>query len=235
MEKKKNVKKKEVCEKFKVKKGKNEAIVESCGVEEEEIVNEGQIERQNDLFKKILLVMGGFIIFFLVIYFLNSSIKNFNVKGVEFDIDTKEMQGVTLYHTSLPIIYNGERTKYNFWLRTDPRKLDNLVPFGGKIIFRKNAVFDVTTENLFCEGDWTIGLTNMFNLYKLFDLNILTKKENETYTPKEDYMFITISEGNKTEILQKDDYNYEIKINNCEVLPAFEKMMLEVFVRYNNK
>ncbi len=230
---KKNIKKKEVCEKFNVKKEGNEALVESCGIEEEKVVKKGQIKKQNELFKKLLLVMVGFLIFFLIIFYANSSINKFDVEGVEFFLDTSAMQGRTLYRTSIPVIYQGRTVDYNFWLRTNPKKLDEMVPLNEEIIFRKNVVFEVTTENLFCEGDWTIGLANILTLYKVLGMNILVDGENLTYEPKEDYMFITITEWDKTEILKIDEHHYEVNVNNCEILPAFERLMLEAFIQHN--
>ena len=230
---KKAVKKKEVCEKFNVKKEGNEAIVESCGIEEEKVVKKGQIKKQNELFKKILFVMAGFLIFFLIIFYANASINKFDVEGVEFFLDTSAMQGRTLYRTSLPVIYQGKSTNYNFWLRTNPKKLDEMVPITGDVVFRKNVVFEVTTENLFCEGDWTIGLANILTLYKILGMNILVDGENLTYEPEEDYMFITITEWDKTEVLQIDKNHYEVNVNNCEILPAFERLMLEAFIQYH--
>jgi hypothetical protein len=230
---KKNIKKKEVCEKFNVKKEGNEAIVESCGIEEEKVVKRGQIKKQNELFKKIIFVMAGFLIFFLIIFYLNSSINKFDVEGVEFSLDTSAMQGRTLYRTSIPVTYQGKPADYNFWLRTNPKKLKEMVPSTEEIVFRKNVVFEVTTENLFCEGDWTIGLANILTLYKILGMNILVDGENSTYEPKEDYMFITITEWDKTEILKIDEYHYEVNVNNCEILPAFERLMLEAFIQYH--
>lgn len=232
MEKKGKIKKKEVCETFKVKEDGKEKVVESCGIEEEKVVKEGQIKKQNELFKKILLFMVGFLVFFLIIFFINSSINKFEVEGVEFNLDTTAMTGRTLYRTFVPVIYQGAPADYNFWLRTDPRKLSEMVPLTGEIVFRKNIVFEVTTEDLFCEGDWTIGLANILTLYQILGLNIIVDGENLTYSPEEDYMFITITEWDKTEILQIDKTHYEVNVNNCEILPAFERLMLEAFIQH---
>lgn len=232
MDKKKtNVKKKEVCETFNIKENGKEKVVESCGIEEEKISTEGQRKKQNKLFGKIILVMVCFLAFFFLILFVNYSMNHFKVEGVTFETDTISIIGTTLYRTSIPVIYNGEKASYNFYLRNDPRELRNKVQMNEEIIFRKNLVLNLTTEDLFCEGDWTIGLANVQNLYSILEINLLVKN-NQSYEPKEEFMFITINKGNKTEIIQIDEYNYEINVNGCEVLPAFERLMLETFIRY---
>lgn len=232
-EKKDKVKKKEVCETFNVEENGKEKIVESCGIEEEKISTEGQVKKNNETFKVVILVMIGFLAFFFGIMFVNYLMNHFTIDGVEFELDTKSISGTTLYKTSIPVIYDGKKADYNFYFRTDPRKLNEKVNLSEKIVFRKNIVLDLTTENLFCDGDWTIALANLQNLYSLLEINLSAKNESMKYEPASEYLFITINEGNLTEIIQKDENNYDVNIHNCEVLPAFEKLMFESLVQYH--
>lgn len=234
MVKKKGTKSKKVCETFKIEKDGNEALVESCGVEEEKIATKEQIKKNNKIFKIILFVMAGLIVMFLMFLFMNKYINRFKVDGVQFEVDTTTLSGIKLYTTSLPVIYNGERTKYNFYLRLDPRKTIRETETNGEINFKKNIVVEITTENLFCEGDWTIALTNFQTLCSLMRMNVLAKNESLTYTPEDQYMFLTINKGNNTEINKLSENSYEMNINNCEVLEGFERLMLEMFIQYEN-
>ena len=60
---------------------------------------------------------------------------------------------------------------------------------------------------------------------------LLTRNESMKYVPQTDYMFLHFVQGNSTEIRQINDYFYEVVINNCEILPAMERIMLEVLVK----
>ena len=73
------------------------------------------------------------------------------------------LRNIIFYKTALPVIYNEEIVPYNFYLRNDPRKLN--VPVNGRISFKNNMVLEVTTEELFCDGDWNLAIGNIQNLY----------------------------------------------------------------------
>lgn len=226
----KKIERKEVPEIFEIEKDGKEKIIKTHGeVEEEKAPSEEQIKKENKIFKNIIIVMVGFALMFFVVYLIVNSMKYFEVGGVKFEI-VKE-GALTLYKTSLPVTYNESLATYNFYLRNDPRVLKEKVLIIGNISFRKNMVFDVTTEDLFCDGDWTIGLVNVQHLYEILDINLLVKNDSIKYQPAWDYMFITINKGNQTEIKKVDVNSYEININDCEVLLAFEKLMLETFIR----
>jgi len=232
--KKEEVVKEEISEVFEVEKDGKEKIIETHTVEktEEKPVSETQIKKENKVFKGIIITMVGFLLIFLVVYFIITSMAKFEVDGVKFKM-IKEGE-LILYQTSIPVFIGEEKTEadYNFYLRTDPRTLEEKVPTQGEVVFRKNLVLDVTTEDLFCEGDWTIAVANTQNLYTLLGFNISVKDKKKKYQPEDEYMFITINKGNRTEIRANNESAYEININNCEVLPAFEKLMLETFVKY---
>lgn len=234
--------KEEVCEIFDVeKKGEEEKEIKSCGIEtEKNISSPDQMKKQTKMFKIIIITMMGFVILFLGVLWLISYLNHFSVGGVIFEIDKTDMIGKTLYKTSVPVAYKdgttGEiiATKYNFYLRNDPRTLIQNIPIRGNITFRQNVVLDVTTKDLFCDGYWNVAIGNMQNLYPLFKMKLLVKNESEKYQPAENYMFITINKGNQTEIKQIDDNHYEINVNNCEILPAAERLMTETFIKYNS-
>lgn len=227
-------KKEKVCETFEIEKDGETKIVESCGIEEEKIAAEGQIKKQNKIFKEIVFVMLGFIAIFGFIIFLNYKINSFEIEGVKFEIDKGAIQGVTLYKTSIPVVSStGKKTDYNFWLRTDPRTLQTKVPMedGKDMDFKKNIVMDLTTRDLYCEGDWGLGYQNFQTLYTLLQTNITARNSSVDYDLEKN-MFITINKGNKTEIAEIEMGSYELNIANCEVVPAFERLMIEALIQY---
>ena len=221
--------KEEVSEIFEIEKDGKEKIIETHATEIEKAPSKEQLKKETKIFRNVVIVMIGFAMMFFVVYLIINSMRYFEIQGVKFEI-VKEGQ-LTLYKTSLPVMYQGTLTSYNFYLRNDPRTLEKKVPLVGNLTFRKNMVLDVTTEGLFCNGDWTIGLVNVQHLYDILDINLLVKNESVKYIPLSDYMFVTINKGNKTEIKQISGYSYYMDIANCEVLPAFEKLMLESFIR----
>ena len=132
----------------------------------------------------------------------------------------------------MPVVYQGKDTDYNFYLRNDPRKIESGVPLDGEIIFRKNMVLNVTTENLFCDGDWSLAIGNMQNLYGIMGISLLVWNESVEYLPVQDYMFVTFNEANVTEIKEKSGNSYELNVNDCEVLAVAERLMVETFLQF---
>ena len=49
------------------------------------------------------------------------------------------------------------------------------------------------------------------------------------------YMYINLKAGNETKIEQVGPVCYDVIINDCEVLPGVERLMLEIFVKRNNQ
>ncbi len=205
-----------------------------------ESLTKNEINEQNKTLKKVFIGVGVFIgVILLCVWFINS-VRYFEYEDVKFSV-IKEGE-LILYNTALPVytqtgvslsgqsILTERVGDYNFYLRNDPRKLE-YIPFNGEILFRENMVLDVTTEELFCEGDWSLAIGNIQRLYPLVGINLLVKNESATYKPENEHMFITINKRNQTEIKQLDEFNYEINVNICEILKATEKFMVETFVK----
>ena len=239
MEKEKKTRKKKVegekiSEIFEVEKEGETKIIEAHSLEEKkEVPSEQQIKKENKIFKNIIVAMIGFALMFFVVYLIVTSMGKFEVDGVKFQI-VKEGK-LILYKTSIPVIYNSTNKNYDFYIRTDPRTLKKEVPLVGNITFRKNLVLDITTKDLFCEGDWTISLENTRNLYTLLGFSVLAKNktlDKLDYQPESQYMFVTINQGNQTEIREITGNSYDMNVTNCEILPAFERLMLEGFIKY---
>jgi len=225
--------KEKVCEVFDVqKKGEEEKSVISCGVEKEKPATEEQIKNESKIFRNVMIVLAGLLVMFFAVLFIMNSVNNFDYRGVKFEM-VKEGQ-LTFYKTSIPVTYQGEDADYNFYLRNHPGKLEKKVPIFGNISFRKNMILDVTTENLFCDGDWNLALENIRNLYGILDVKLIPKNDSVVYINQNDYMFITFNEANSTNITKIGENDYEINVHNCEILPAAERLMVETFVQNKN-
>jgi hypothetical protein len=242
--KKNNIKKKEVCETFNVEENGEERVVESCGIEEEKVATEGQIKKQNKLFKSIILVMVGFLAFFFLILFVNYSLNHFKVDGVTFEVDTKSMLGNTLYKTSLPGIIDedgnftvgnydsGNKADYRIWFRNDPRTLKE-ISFDGNISgLLKNVVWN-QTEDYVCDGDY-IGIQNLLNVYDALGIKVM-KDDSASCDDLGRYTYLTILNGDETKIEQTSSTCYNLYVNNCEILPATERFLLELLREANEQ
>lgn len=213
---------------------KDKAETENIEQETQETSKE-EIKRQNEILKNFFIWLGV-VIFIVIIAIVGiNSIRNFKYKGLEFS--SEKYGDLIFYKTSFPVRYEDKVTgkvvsaDYNFYIRNDPRNLDKKVLINGNIIFRENIVLDLTTEELFCDGDWNLAMGNLMK-FNLFGINLLVKNQTIKYEPENEYMFITINKGNVTEIKQLNETSYEININNCEILSAVERLMVEAFIRY---
>lgn len=217
--------KEEVCEVFDVEKNGEEKEIKSCGIEtEKDVASKEQLKKEKKTFLIILAVALGLAAMFFAVYFIIVSQNNFEYKGVKFEIDKTDLVGKTLYKTSLPVTYNGSLANYNFYLRTDPRTSGNLV-FDGNISLLKNMVLN-TTSNLNCGGDGVIAVANVVNLYTVLGVKVI-KDENASCDLQGRYMFLNIKEANETKIVQFGPSCYDIYVNNCDVLPATEKFIVD--------
>ena len=228
-------KKEEVCETFNIKKDGKKQTVTSCGVEEDVIVKKDQLKSENKILKWVLIIMGALLLLVILIWLVADSMSHILYKGVSFDI-VKE-GNLVLYSTFIPVKQTNLQTgkvidaDYVFYLRNDPGNLDK-INFNGDIKLSKKAVINVSGRNFNCDGDGIIGVANLQKMYNILGVN-LVKDANASCDDMGRYMFIEIEPGDKTEIIQTGILCYTIKVKDCEILRATEKMMVETFVKYN--
>ncbi len=230
---KKKVPKEEISEVFIVKNGKEKIIKTHTEIEKkEEQPSKKQLKKENKILRDIIIIMAGLVLMFLVGYAVMYYSKHFEVDGVKFE--TMRVGQLTLYKTFLPVIYNGAETKYNFYLRTDPRILEN-IQSDGSISIKKNMVLNMT-NSFNCNGDGVIAIANLQNLYKVLGTDIM-KDENATCDSLGRYMFVQIGEGDETKISEFGPRGgcYNIYINNCEILEGTEKFLLDTLIEVNKK
>ena len=166
-------------------------------------------------------------------YFVINSINSFTYKGVGFKkvnfCDTKPC--LIVYQTSLPItIGENRKANYNFYLRNDPRSLEN-VSFNGELNMAQTVIIN-STGNLNCQGDGIIAVANLARLYEVLGANVI-KNETLGCDSSGKYMYLNIIEGSETKIQQTYLTCYNIYVNNCEILQTTERFMVETLSKIN--
>ncbi len=195
---------------------------------EKRIEKKEQIKSDDRILKNFLIGIGIFIIIIVLIVLISNSMKNFEYEGVKFKIVREG--DLVLYQTSLPVIYQEKKIPYNFYLRNDPRKLEE-IPFDGEIDLAENLVIN-STESFNCNGDGIIAIANLLNLYRISGIEVI-KDENAACDPEGKFAFIKLQEGNETSIEKFGPSCYNVNINNCEILKATERLMMESFIELN--
>lgn len=221
-----------VCEIFKIGNKDKEKIITSCGESENKPATKEQIKKQNKILKNFFIGLGIFILFIIALFLIANQMKKFEYEGVDFEIVHEK--NLIFYKTSFPLYSDltGKYTRdYNFYIRTDPRKLGKEIPFKGTLILLENFVVNAT-EDFNCDGDGIIGVANMIIPLQVLGANV-TKNESATCDSDGKYIFVNIEPGEKTEIVQTDVTCYSIKVADCEILKATERFMLETFIEVN--
>ena len=200
-------------------------------IEQEKKRKNGQTKNENTILKKLFIGIGGFIVVLILIVIVLNSTKNFEYKGLKFNIE--KMGNLIFYRTSIPIYTQTNESKeliadYNFYLRNDPRKLD-AVPYEGNIELLRLVVINSTNE-LNCNGDGVIAIKNLADLYTVIGAKVI-KDENASCDSQGRYMFLDIKPGETTNIEQTGPACHKIEINNCEILKGAEKFMIETFLK----
>jgi hypothetical protein len=174
------------------------------------------------------------VIAFIVIgYFIVDNMRSFEYKGVEFEIvkfcDADPC--LILFQTKLPVVKErGEKAEYNFFLRNDPRDLED-IKFDGNIKLLNTMV--VNSKNDFnCDGDGIIAMANLVKLYEVAGTRVIKNEELDCPINNE-YIYFELSEGGETKIINPISSCYVLRVNDCEIIPVTEKFMVETLVEIN--
>ena len=193
------------------------------------------VKNQSRILKNFIIGMVSIIVLIFLIVLLVNTMNRFEYQGIKFKIvkfcDSNPC--LITYNTEIPVIYKRENTTYNFYLRNDPRKLAENVPFNGSLVFRSLMIIN-STSDFNCEGKGIIAVANLLNLYEITRVKV-GKDENATCDDAGRYMFVNLRESNETSIEQVGPACYNININNCEVLEGTERFMIETFVEINKR
>jgi hypothetical protein len=190
--------------------------------------NQSEKEKYNKTLRAILIFVGIIVFLFFAILYIADSKTNFEYKGVEYRIIQEGK--LTLYNTQVPI-YSKEGEKintYNFYMRNDPRTLENL-SFGEGIPKVRPLLVLNYSSDIDCKGYGVIALTNLINLYELVGVKVV-KDVNATCDKNGRYLLFNIQEANQTKIEEIGKDCYFVQVANCEILAATEKLMVETFI-----
>lgn len=181
----------------------------------------------------VLVTIGLIVLITFAMPYLINLTKQFNYHGVKFKII---QQGkLTLYNTQIPL-YNSSGKKYadyNFYLRNNPKNLEN-IPFNGKLYFLRNMVINSTEDFTKCDKYSPIAFANLAQLYTIMGTKVI-KDLNASCDKQGRYIYLNIKTGNETKIEQVGPACYDLVVNNCEVLNITEKFMVETFIKINNE
>src|SRR3989344_3333259 len=206
---------------FEIQKGGEEKTVETQNKEfVNETPSENLIKQENKTLRNFLIGLAILTTAFVAVYFFASSLKTFEYKGVTFNV----VKEIAPYQTSIPVMYQGRLTDYNFYLRNDPRDLDN-ISFYGEINFKPTAIINAT-DDLKCGGDGVIGIANLVNLYRILGTNII-KNQSLNCDTNGTYMYIDLVKGNVSGIEQYGPTCYQLSVSDCEILEVTERFMIE--------
>lgn len=222
-------------------KGENSKEGEQTMGVEERIPKVERFKKENKILRNFFIFIGVFIliIFFIVFAVNDFSLRttgktigigtHFTYKGVEFNM-IKEGE-LIFYQTSFPIMYNGNPTEYNIYLRNDPRDLEKKVPAKGTLASLDDTVINITQE-FDCDGDQVIAVANIVNLYSAIG-KTLVRNETMGCDPLGRYRYITIQPGNTTSVEMVGPNCYDININDCKILEGTERFIVGMLVRIN--
>lgn len=204
--------------------------------EREEKKPKNQVEDHEKILKNVLVGVAVIVLIILIAVLTIKSLSAFTVQGVNFDVKKFCDSGpcLTTYHTTLPVIYQGKNAKYNFYLRNDPRKLIQDVPFEGSLGLKKQMYLNIS-YNQVCGGDSQLALQNFRQLQgDIVGASILNGR-NETCSSalEKGGNYVLLKESNETSIEQPQEGCYVINVNQCEILEGTERFMVETFIKLN--
>ncbi len=181
----------------------------------------------------ILLLAG--VVFWLVF----STLGTFVYHGLAFSVE-KLGNNLVVYH----YVYTfkdseGQLSRYNVYLREDPRK--NTVPVLGEISYPQHLIrLSIDSTNLQKCEDGSIAISELSAFLKNNEFEIkvgspdldkanqanVSVVDCETH-PRDSVILVT--ESNQTAII-KNDMCYRIEVNNCEILPGVEKFIVQSLI-----
>jgi len=216
-------KKEKVSEIFEIENSGKEEIKEVLGTQEVEAVGKDQINKENNLLKIILIVIGVILVIFLATYFAVQASKTFNYQNKTYDI--MDEGNVRFYHTSFPWEINKQKVIYNVYLRKDPRQNEKNVPFEGNLVVAKAIVLN-NGGDFNCEGKGVIAIANFNQIFTALGATVMSDS-NATCDKQGRYNLITIKAGNETKIEEYSPRCYTFYVNNCEILDVTERFITE--------
>ena len=200
----------------------------------EEFENERSENQENKILKMIFLIVGVVFLLIAGIYFYTQSQINFTYKNIEFQ---KTKIGKIDFYETKTLATADDGSLFGFRLRTKPSVLEN-IPFENVDELRLMKVNGYTYEDnktFDCEGDGVIAMANLQRLFSKQGMSVL-RDPNSGCDSEGRYNYFTLKYGSATEINEIGLNCYEIVIQGndaqCQILPATEKLMVELYSRY---
>ena len=200
----------------------------------EEFENERSENQENKILKMIFLIVGVVFLLIAGIYFYTQSQINFTYKNIEFQ---KTKIGEIDFYETKTLATADDGSLFGFRLRTKPSVLEN-IPFENVDELRLMKVNGYTYEDnktFDCEGDGVIAMANLQRLFSKQGMSVL-RDPNSGCDSEGRYNYFTLKYGSATEINEVGPNCYEIVIQGndaqCQILPATEKLMVELYSRY---
>jgi len=190
--------------------------------------------QENKILKMIFLTVTFVLIIMAGMYFYVQAQNTFHYKNIEFG---KNVIGDITFYETKTLSMASDGTLFGFRLRTRPSVLEN-IPFKNVEDLRLMKVNGYTYEenkSFNCEGD---GIIAMANLQRIFEKQGMTliRDPNSGCDPEGRYNYFTLKYGDSTQIKEVGPNCYDIVIsgddNQCQILQATEKLMVEVYSRY---
>ncbi len=195
------------------------------------------INKQEKQIKKIFIIgVLIFIIFFLILFFINES-KNFVYGGIKFK--KIKMGNLNLYYSLLPVrnMAGNVIANFNLYLRNDPRELE-YIPINTTINLKKDMTVSLGPKADRCS--YGAVSTNFLSQFLLASgINYDVASINETYAKQKKIKYancenstnekivLVIKKGNSTIINKEKEGCYVIEFADCsEMQGAIERFVV---------
>lgn len=223
-------------------------------------LNKNLALKERKINKELYWVLG-FMVLVLATFFVSQSVfkslKNFEYQGLTFQkVKVGELPFYYYYYYTEKNPDSGTITgqvsgegyhRINLYLYNDPRNLK--VPVEGEIDYTDRDLtifFSVDARDLYQCKYYGVATTNLIlfltgNQFSVEPASPIKEIAEEAGVPhitcenRPRNMVIELREGLETKITRKSETCYEITVNNCEVLEAVEKFMVQSLVDVKNE
>src|SRR3989344_3172091 len=180
--------------------------------------------------KIAIIVIVGFVLLVAAFIFVGNSLTNFEFKGTGYSVVNEGE--LKFYKAQIPMISNGVHVAdYNLYLHEDPRTLEDIYLSNPEVVVTQNIVV-ATDDDFNCDGDGIIALANFAKLYQTFGAKVFKNDslQCDRYAP---YTHVLFHKADETGIDKPKHNCYVVNVNNCEILRASEKFMIESLANVN--
>ncbi len=229
---KKKTKKESTHEVFEVEKNGKVKEVQKDSTVDVPVDKPGQKKHNSKILNIVIIVCISILLAVLGLYYYAKSIETQSYLGLDFKAISEG--DLIFYQTAIPYNYNGKWVPYNFYLRTSPKKIAKVPMDTSDFNLMKFAVLAVD-ENLKCnDGDDVIAIAQLVRVNKVIGVQVI-KDKTASCDPEGRYSYYNVIESNETGIDKVGKNCYDIKVSNCEILPATERLVVQILSEYQNE